>query len=345
MNVLELKVHALARGVEVSGAAQAALTMNGSRPLTVADYATTGGITVRIGDDYVNAPVGEWYCDVPAAVVDVQDDHVVLLWQGQRVDIEVLPLPGYLGRPDAKGVMTHADRLRLSPVDGCRCTCEFCDSPSTPYRLHSVDALAGALSVAQQDKRLSPRHGLISGGTPRMGDLAEFDATVLELVRHSPIPMDVMLMPRQTTDFIDALVDAGVDGLSINIELFGEEAAKRLVPQKAAQGRDGYSRAWRRAVERLGVGRVRSLLVVGLEPEADTLAGVEFIASHGVDPVLSPFRPAARTLHSAQRPPSAELMLRLHTAAKEAAEAHGVRLGPRCVPCQHNVIAVAADVA
>src|SRR5574340_1458117 len=95
---------------------------------------------------------------------------------------------------------------------------------------------------------------------------------------------------------------------------------------------------WDRAVRAFGPGRVRSLLIVGLEPEESVLRGVEFIASHGVDPVLSPFRPAPGTRLADVRPPSADAMRRLYESAEEIAQRHGVKLGPRCVPCQHNTI-------
>jgi len=340
---LRLKLEILERGIVVSPSARQTLTGAGSRPLTFHDYATTGGLTLRFGREYVNAPVDEWFCDSPAAELDLIDGQFLLRWKGDEVLASVLPLPGYLGTPDADGVMTHADRLRLSPVDGCSCSCAFCDSPQSQYRLRPLESLARALSVAASDRPLPPAHGLISGGTPRADDVPEFDETVVELVRASPVPMDVMMMPRSDTHLIDDLADAGIDGFAVNIELFGAEAAAALTPQKARCGPELYSAFWEHALEKTGGGRVRSLLIVGFEPEADTLAGVEYIASHGIDPVLSPFRPAPGTRFADQRPPSADVMERLHDRAVRVADRYGVRLGPRCVPCQHNVIAVAAD--
>jgi hypothetical protein len=158
------------------------------------------------------------------------------------------------------------------------------------------------------------------------------------ILEASRIPFDVMLMPREKTEIIDRLVEWGATGLSINLEVYSDAKARELTPQKERQGHDGYSRAWSRAVEVLGAGRVRSLLLVGLEEPGETLRGVEFIASHGVDPVLSPFRPAANTPLAGIRPPSADLMERIYQESLAIVERYGVELGPRCIPCQHNTV-------
>ena len=69
-----------------------------------------------------------------------------------------------------------------------------------------------------------------------------------------------------------------------------------------------------------------------------TLDGVRFLAELGCDPVLSPFRPAKGTDLANEAPPSAAFMEEAYLAAREIATAHGVELGPRCIPCQHNTI-------
>ncbi len=87
-----------------------------------------------------------------------------------------------------------------------------------------------------------------------------------------------------------------------------------------------------------GAGRVRSLLLVGLEPARSTLDAVDFIAALGADPVLSPFRPAEGTELARVRPSSASLMEDVHAEAHSIAQRHAVRLGPRCIPCMHNTV-------
>lgn len=87
-----------------------------------------------------------------------------------------------------------------------------------------------------------------------------------------------------------------------------------------------------------GNGRVRSILVIGLEDAETTLRGVDFLASLGCDPVLSPFRPSRGTALTALEPPTDEYLMRVYDRALGIVAAHGVRLGPCCIPCQHNTL-------
>ena len=87
-----------------------------------------------------------------------------------------------------------------------------------------------------------------------------------------------------------------------------------------------------------GLGRVRSLLLVGIEPIEDTLAGVEALAARGCDPVLSPFRPDPSTPMRAIPPPTEADLGEVWERSEEIVARYGMRLGPRCVPCMHNTL-------
>lgn len=343
ITALRMKLEVLAGGLEVDASARIALSGSADGRIVEHDYVTTGGLTFRAGDVYVNAPVDEWFCDSPAARLVHRDGGFEVDWRERTIRVEVFPLPSYLDASESApaGVMTHADRIRLSPIDGCVCACRFCDWPRLPYRLLGVETMLEGLGVAIAEQRLPARHVLVSGGTPMASDRDYLDRVYRAVVDASPLPVDVMLMPRPDIGVIDELVDQGVSGFAINLELFDDDWSARLCPQKHGVGAGGYGKTIARAVERTGgSGRVRSLLLVGLEPLDRTLAGVEFLASLGCDPVLSPFRPAPGTELSAQRPPTADLMEEAWTAASEIVERYGVKLGPRCIPCMHNTVTV-----
>lgn len=349
--VQRLKLQILERGIVVDDRARKALTRGGQQGLTHADYPTTGGLTLRLPEDvYVNAQVVPAHSATPAAVLSVEndDDGLSFLLQADDMCVQVnpLPLPGYL-RFDAAlhdGLMTHADRARLSPVGGCSVSCAFCDSPQADYRLRSADHLVEALRLAIDDEALPPRHALISGGTPCYADRAYFDEVCARVIRESPLPVDVMLAPRPDTDLVDRLVEWGVFGFSINLELFSAGAAARFTPYKQGLGLDAFAHTIGRAVELTGgEGRVRSLLLVGLEPVEETLRGVRFLAELGCDPCLSPFRPAAGTALAHHPLPEAALLEDIYLASLVIAEEHGVKLGPRCIPCQHNTVSFPDD--
>lgn len=336
-----MKLEILERGLQVDSAARIALSGSATGRIVEHDYATTGGLTFRVGDIFVNAPVDDWFCDRPAAVLTYRDGEFVVEWGGRSTVVEPLRLPAYLDDPATApiGVMTHADRIRLSPIDGCACACRFCDWHQIQYKLLGVDAMVKGLSVALHEERLPARHVLVSGGTPKAKDREYLDQVYRAVLNASPLPVDVMLMPRPDTHVIDDLVDRGVAGFAINLELFDDEWSARLAPQKHAVGTKGYAETIKHAVRRTGgAGRVRSLLLVGLEPLEKTLAGVEFLASLGCDPVLSPFRPAPGTELFNHRPPSADLMLEVWERSTEIVHRYDVKLGPRCIPCMHNTV-------
>ena len=190
------------------------------------------------------------------------------------------------------------------------------------------------------------RHVLISGGSPRRAHYGAFEETCEAVIRDAGMPVDIMMSPMiDSLGFIDRMVSAGVAGFSINLELHGEGASWSILGAKFRTTRAHFEAFVCRAVEFLGSsGRVRSLIVPGLESVSDTLAGVEYLASLGCHPVLSPFRPARNTALEAASPPTEELLELVLREARSIVAAYGVTLGPECVACQHNTLSFPWDV-
>ncbi len=323
------------------------MSRGGKVPLTIHEYATTGGITLELeGGIFINAPFDEWYCAEaePSLELNPGNGQLEVQFSGERFPARALPLPGYLDEKDALGrpvkdtSMSHADRVRISPIYGCSFSCQFCDFVGKKYLKRPLEQILAGFESACQDTVLPTRHAMISGGTPSPLDYGYLDDIFEQVIRTSGMPVDVMLAPRKD-DIIDRLANWGIHGYSINIEVFDDETAARLIPQKHRLGLKSFADTISRAVERVGnQGRVRSLILVGLEPEESVLKGVEFLARLGCDPVLSSFRPAAGTPLKDLLPPSAETMARMYLKSLEITERYGVKLGPRCIPCQHNTL-------
>jgi uncharacterized radical SAM superfamily protein len=180
---------------------------------------------------------------------------------------------------------------------------------------------------------------MISGGTPRPEHSARIDRIYEALLARCEFPTDVMLAPRTEDDLIERLGQWNVNAIALNIEVFDQDIARRLIPQKHEIGLSEYAAAIEKALDVLGGGgRVRSLILVGLEPPEQTLAGVTFLARLGCDPVLSPFRPAPGTPLAHVRPPSPALLETVYSEARDIVHKYGVTLGPRCIPCQNNTL-------
>ena len=345
-----LKPSLMTSGIAISPEAMEPLTDHGARPATLADYPSTSGVSLELEDDiWVNAPIKEhnpnFVGDTPYRL-EYDRGGFLLRFNGSTFRARPVPVPAYHDRKASSGEpythygITHTDRVRISPVEGCAFACRFCDmSFRYQYRRKPLDVLIETIRVALGDPVLPAKHILISGGTPREGDypyLADVYARVAEAF--SGIDVDVMVAPLPGFLRPKALYDCGIHGLSVNLELFNESVARDLMPQKASIPQASWLRFIEEAVSVFGPGRVRSLLMLGLEPVADTVRGVEALAERGCEPVLSPFRPSPFTPLRDRRPPCVDSQIEAYERSVGAARRHGRKLGPRCIPCQHNTL-------
>ena len=220
--------------------------------------------------------------------------------------------------------------------------CRFCDVPYAlkgQYRTRPVERLLEALTCALADPVQPAAHILISGGTPAERDYGYLRGVYRSVLSaFKDIPVDIMAVPIAALIDVDELAALGVNELSLNLELWDGDRARRVMPEKDRLGRDGSLTFIAQAVRSLGRGRVRSILMVGLEPLESTLKGVEALASVGCVPVLSPFRPDPKTELAALAPPSAAEMMQVFAEASKIANQFGIKLGPRCIPCSHNTM-------
>jgi hypothetical protein len=346
-----LKFEILAAGMSITRRARRRLDdVRNERPLSPADFASTSGLIVRLDDDvWVNAPIIDHnpnFVGQTTTQLDV-DEHGFVVGDGARSSRASVWLPpAYQGRAEVAGrsindfVFSHGDRVRLSPMRGCSMKCKFCNVPyADPYETKPAESMIPALRVALADPLQPAHHVLISGGTPGRRDVP-YLRTVYETVLTAlpDVDVDIMMVPVEELLDVKRLKALGLHELSINIELVNDRLARELMPQKWRGGVDRYLRFISDASAVLGPGRVRSMMMVGLEPPGDTLRGVEAILRAGGVPVLSPFRPDPATPLRDRRPLDASDFAWLHERAAEMAAAFGTTLGPDCPPCTHNTL-------
>jgi hypothetical protein len=348
-----LKFRLLANGVRVHPDAGSAWREIYGGPLTLGEYATTNGIGLRLSRDlYVNAPIAD---DAETPVLRVEGTDFFLSDQDTDVPLEVIPVPAFHSQTyEEDGVIrsltdlgiTHTDRCRVSPIAGCSWACAFCDLPfEHKYRRKKPEQLLRLIQIARDD-RLSPaQHVLVSGGTPGRLHEGWIDSVYEFLARESPLPVDVMMPPREDLGYPEWLRSTGVNSLSVNLEIFDVERASAITPNKARRfTRDHFLDYIERAVESFGVGNVQSLLVFGsaIEPPESTVAGVRELVERGCIPVLSMFRPHPSTPLSEAPAATLEEIETTYLQSLEICEEvdNGVLPGPRCIPCQHNTVAL-----
>lgn len=346
--IQRLKLELMTEGLAVSPEARDSFR---NRPLTLADYATTSGISLKLEDDiWVNAPLHDhnpnFVSETAPHVLDLADTGYVIHSRGTSYPARPIPVPDYHNEknsseePYTSYAITHADRVRISPIEGCGMVCTFCDLPyQFRYRRKRVDGLVGSVARALDDQSLPARHVLISGGTPKPEDFDFLTSVYHEVPRSFPgIAVDVMMVPAPGLLSLPELRQAGIHGLSINLEIYNLAIARKMMRPKYDLGLQYYLDFIEDAVAEFGRGRVRSLLLVGLEPLEDTLEAVEELARRGCDPVLSPFRPDPHTPLRKAAPPTVDFLAEVYERAVEIVEQHDGKLGPRCIPCQHNTL-------
>lgn len=352
-----LKFRLLAEGVSMTAAARARVDeLRGRRKLTPADYASTSGVILKLENDvWVNAPFAEHnpnFVREPRNVLDVAPDGFLVRSDGWESAASLWLPPDYhdqdlsSGRPINHFAVTHGDRVRLSPIRGCTMRCRFCNIPyEDTYETKPIEGMTEALDRAFADPLQPARHLLVSGGTPAPGDVPFLQAVYERvLLDYADRQVDIMMVPVDGLFDLPRLKQLGLHELSINVELFNPRIAQFLMPQKHRQGMSRYVEFIGQAADMLGPRRVRSMIMVGLEPLWDTLAAVRAVAEAGGVPVLSPFRPDPSTPLRDVRPLSAEELEEVYVRASDVAADAGQTLGPDCAPCTHNTLTFASAV-
>lgn len=350
----ELKLYLLAHGARIEPEAERVWTERFQGPMSLSEYASTSGICVYTASgNYINVPFIESFTKTTEARF-VFDGEFAIVLREDRVPVSVIPVPAYhhttynddgVKYPYTNIGVTHTDRCRISPIEGCSWVCTFCDMPyEKRYRKKPKRELLRVIELAKDDPLSPARHVLISGGTPRLEDEPWIDDVYAFIAQNSPIPVDVMMPARYNMNYPAWLRSVGVNLLSVNLEIWDVAQARRITPNKARLlGRDHYLKYIEEAVKAFGVGFVQSLMVFGeaMEPIESTLEGVSALVERGCIPVLSPFRPDFTTPMGKKSPATIEEMRRVYSETVEICDkvSTGVKPGPRCVPCHHNTVA------
>jgi hypothetical protein len=200
-----------------------------------------------------------------------------------------------------------------------------------------------ALTMAAQDPVVPARHVLLGGGTPNVDDMGAVLAAELckAIKKRLDLSCYVMISAPSKNEYIDLLWEAGVDELGMNLEFHGDDAWQQFVPGKARYiGKRRYFEALEYAVSRFGPINTRSILIVGLEDPEYTIEGAEKLASMGVLPILSPFRPLNGTDLENARGFDHDTYFDIYAEVHARAMRHGIPTGPTCIPCQNNTLAL-----
>lgn len=359
LEMARLKVELLARGLRIAPSAQEATARLGKPALRVRSGSCGGLDVVLPGEVMVNCPVNERFAQESPWALEVLDGRLTITSsQAPTVPVKLVACPAYYLATDERGLPLSrvgqlcGDRLGIGLTNNCfywrapERRCKFCSiglNLKNEQRDKELDQILAVVDAAYTDPVAPARHILLGGGTPDGSDAGavRIAQAARAIKARWPQPIYAMIAPPAEDHFIDLLKESGVDELGMNLELYDQAIARELMPGKQQLiGLQRYVKALEHAVTVFGPINARSIMIVGLEPPESTLRGVELLASLGVMPILSPFRPMVGTELEYHPRPSVELLWEVCLAATEIAAGFGLPLGPVCIPCQENTLNV-----
>ena len=252
--------------------------------------------------------------------------------------------------PYSEVAFLSTDRLRVHLTNRCifKTTdgegnyqgCKFCNinACSGEISLDNVREVVGEYWSRAEEIGLT--HFLVGGQTAAEAD--ENLIKIVEIIRDiAPYaPIYSMIIPYRF-ETIARMYEAGMTQLSCNVEVFDDEIARELMPGKRKKPFSEYLKTLRFATTLMGTrGNVRSMVIVGLEGKRSLIDGITTLAKNGIQPILSIFRPMPDTPLSEQNAPPMKEIVDLYREAQKICRESGIYLGPGCVNCQNNTLAL-----
>ncbi len=325
--------------------------------LTIRD-GIAGGLELSFNDIiHVNTPIKEFFALISPYNLDYDFSKKCFLIKDQHGDslvANVLPIPDFVGLKTSKGTpmvevgQMHNERLSIEVVFGCKNNlknqraCHFCELGAEPeIKYTSIEDIQELVTYCEKSDSINMRHILIGGGTPPEDQWYFFLEVLAAVKKITDLPIYMMIAPPKDLSRLKELKKLGLNEVAFNLELYNRKIAIKIMPEKGRIARHYYLKAMDMAVDLWGGnGNIRSILIVGLEPLEQTLQGVELLASHGVMPILSPFRPVPGTRMASHPQAHSELLYEAWNRGEEIASKYGLTLGPTCIACQNNTIAL-----
>ena len=346
---LETKISLLNQGVIISEQAKKQIENTGK-----IRNAVFSAVDITIYESlHINCPKRLKFSDFTPWTIDINNaGDLTLFYYGNEISNVTLDLEDmYCNNLIQSNVKFSdicywaTDRLRIHHNLSCCMKnqglgCKFCEVPASSHSISIEDILY--VVDFYLEKANTFRHFLIGGGSePR-----EFEyKNILKIVKHirekSTKDIYVMSLPPKDISVLKMYYEAGVTEIGFNVEIFDQYTATNYMPGKGAISRQEYFVALSEAVRYWGnTGKVRSLMIIGLESENSLLQGIRELCQIGVMPILSVFRPIPETETENIVPPSNQFLKKIYEKATMICEEFSLHLGPECSFCQNNTLSL-----
>ncbi len=254
-------------------------------------------------DVWVTVPVDEPSTTTSPYVLGTEGGHHFLVREpagGERIDVRALPTPRFYERSTSRGVpmrriaSVHGSHLLVHPGAACGFSvrglpCRFCVEGAQVGSDRDAVPVADVIEVirAAFDEGVVELVYLNSGAfDAEDGGIAFLAPYVQAIRRHFDTLVATQVHPPRTNQWIDRTYAMGVDALSYNLEIFDADVLNRHCIGRARYiGRERYLEALAHAAGVFPSGTVWTDLVLGLEPAASTVSGIDALVAMDVVPV------------------------------------------------------------
>ena len=232
------------------------------------------------------------------------------------------------------------DRIRIRIQGGCDLKtrdigCNFCNVPKGSIKYDEKEIIDNLRVI---EENIDFRHYMIGGGSDLTDGSWKKIMNIATAIKESS-GKEITLMciaPKDKSTMVE-LKKAGIDDVSFNLEICNDELAKKLMPYKGMPRKE-YLQRLVNAVNVWGKFNVRSMLLVGLEPQEELYRTVEILCQNGIQPVLSVFRPLEGSGLANAVPLDSTTLYDIYLKALEICQNYGNTLGPRCRACKNNTL-------
>lgn len=344
----KLKIMLLLQGITFSTAAKEYFEKRGG-----VNFEEFSALDIELfGKYYINVPFMTDLTQLSPFCINLRNETPYLFYFGKCITSALIrkkdPLADKYsdnGIKYSNYIYKGQDRLRIFHRLGCcykdsMCGCKFCDLESNNQCLSYEDV---TMAIDDYDRSCPEiRHYLIGGGSNPLQSDFNFICSIANYIKNkNGKPIYLMSLPPKDKSILDNLKQSGITQVAFNIEIFDRKIAKKYMPGKGEIPLDNYIDALTYAVELWGnTGNVRTIFIVGLEPEESLLNGIDCVSKLGISPILSLFRPIRETPLGHLLPPTIDEVIDIVKKAYMICKKNNVEMGPTCHFCEDNTLKI-----
>lgn len=208
--------------------------------------------------------------------------------------------------------------------------CRFCTTGANVGTAEIVDKTVSDVVetcwAAKRESGVTFVH--LNGGFQGTRGISFIEPYVEAIKERVGLLVGVQLTPERDFARYDRLIDAGVDHVSLCVEVFDPEWFAWLCPGKnRVLGQQLFFDAMKYCAARMPRGAVSGEIIAGIEPIESTLAAIDHITALGAFPTVCIFRPTVGSAMEDWPPPRYEDMRLVMQRVYEACRRHRLPIG------------------